>query len=156
MSDADADAGMTFPVARLQDLPRLVAFLQAACCGVDADARADLRLATEEVFVNILRHGYRSGAGPVEIRVGRAPDRVTVSIVDQAPQFDPSSIAAPDLDAGCADREVGGLGWHLVRRVMDEAGWAPGAERGNAYRLVRYLGGCSTRFQTHTEQETRT
>src|SRR5690606_3511589 len=139
MNDMGADAGMTFPAARLQDLARLVAFLDAACCGVDADARADLRLATEEVFVNICRHGYGARPGPVEIRVGRAADRVTVSIADQAPAFDPASIAAPDLDADCADREIGGLGWHLVRRVMDEAGWAPGAQCGNTYRLVRRL-----------------
>lgn len=156
MSDPDADARMTVRAARLQDLTRMVAFLDAACRGVDAEARADLRLAMEEVFVNICRHGYRAAPGPVEIRVDRAPDRVTVLIADQAPKFDPASIPAPDLDAGCADRELGGLGWHLVRQVMDDAGWAPGAERGNTYRLVRHLGAGATRFQTDTEQETRT
>ncbi|MGY1519852.1 ATP-binding protein [Luteimonas sp. A482] len=156
MSDPDADAGMTVRAARLQDLTRLTAFLDAACAGVDADAYADLRLASEEVFVNIVRHGYRAGPGPVEIRVSRGPDRITVLIADQAPRFDPASIPAPGLDAGWADREVGGLGWHLVRRVMDEVGWAPGAERGNAYRLVRHVGKSETRFQTHIEQETRT
>lgn len=156
MSDPEADAGVTFRAARLQDVARLAAFLDAACAGVDADAYADLRLAAEEVFVNIVSHGYRTWPGPIEVRVGRTPDRITVVITDQAPRFDPASIAAPDLEADWADRDVGGLGWHLVRRVMDEVGWAPGTECGNAYRLVMHVGKNRTGFQADTERETRT
>lgn len=156
MNVAVADACLTLAAARLQDLARVATFLDAACAGLEADARGDLRLATEEVFLNIVSHGYRTGPGPVEIRVGRAPDRITVVIADQAPEFDPASVAAPDLDADCARRRIGGLGWHLVRQLMDEVGWTPGAGRGNAYRLVRRVGASETESRSYTERETRT
>jgi anti-sigma regulatory factor (Ser/Thr protein kinase) len=130
---------MEFRADRLQDLARLPAFLDAACAGIDADARGDVRLATEEVFTNIYAHGYRSRSGPVDIRVGRSPGRITVAIADQAPVFDPASAPSADIDSDFDDRSVGGLGWHMVGRVMDEVGWAPGVERGNVYLLVKYV-----------------
>lgn len=128
-----------FRANRLQDLARLAAFLDHACAGIDADARGEVRLAIEEVFTNIYAHGYRGQHGPVDIRVGHSPGRITVAITDQAPAFDPASAPTPDIESDFGDRSVGGLGWHMVHRVMDEVGWAPGIERGNVYLLVKHV-----------------
>ncbi|HMZ31080.1 MAG TPA: ATP-binding protein, partial [Methanoregulaceae archaeon] len=43
-----------------------------------------------------------------------------VCITDTAPRFDPLSVADPDIGEGIDDRELGGLGVFLIRRVMDE------------------------------------
>ncbi|MGY1459246.1 MULTISPECIES: ATP-binding protein [unclassified Luteimonas] len=135
---------MEFRASRLQDLARLETFLDSACAGIDDEARSDLRLAIEEVFVNIFAHGYGSDSGPVDIRVSHAPARVTVAIADAAPAFDPAAVPTPDLDADCSERTVGGLGWHLVRSVIDEVGWAPGMEGGNVYLLVKHVAAGTT------------
>lgn len=144
VSGADATGLMEFRAGRLQDLARLEAFVDSACAGIDAAVRSDLRLAIEEVFVNIFRHGYGSDSGRVDIRVSHAPARVTVAIADVAPAFDPAVVPEPELDAGSIDRRVGGLGWHLVRSVMDEVGWAPGKEGGNVYLLVKHIAAGTT------------
>jgi anti-sigma regulatory factor (Ser/Thr protein kinase) len=139
VSGIDGMRGAAFQATGLEDLARLPAFLDSACAGVDAAARADLRLAIEEVFANIFRHGYRSESGLVGIDVEHAHGRLTVVVVDDAPHFDPASAPAPDLDADWDARAVGGLGWHLVRQVMDEVRWEPGAVRGNTCRLVKNI-----------------
>src|SRR5690606_12052671 len=78
MSGLVGAGSMEFRAERLQDLARLAAFLDNACDGIDADARGDVRLATEEVFTNIYAHGYRGEPGPVDIRVSHSPGRITV------------------------------------------------------------------------------
>ena len=152
MSGADGSVSMEFRAGLMQDLARLPAFLDQACVGIDADARGDLRLAAEEVFTNIYAHGYRGQSGPVYLRVSHSPGRITVSIADEAPAFDPASAPIPDIDSGFGDRRVGGLGWHMVHRVMDEVGWAPGRERGNVYSLVKHVAARATDFISQSEK----
>lgn len=128
-----------FVATQLADLTGLVAFVDRVCSsvGASADAASDLRLATEEVFVNILQHGYGDSAGSVTVRIGASPERITVTLTDDAPVFDPSEIQAPDLAADCDERRLGGLGWHLVHQVMDEARHERGAQGGNVFTLVK-------------------
>lgn len=139
MSGPGGAGNMEFLAGRMQDLAHLAAFLDKACAGMDAEAKCDVRLATEEVFTNIYMHGYRGQGGRVDIRVSHSPGWVTVEIVDQAPAFDPASAPKPDIDSGFDDRSIGGLGWHMVRQVMDEIRWVPGEGRGNAYVLVKHV-----------------
>jgi anti-sigma regulatory factor (Ser/Thr protein kinase) len=141
MKPPPAGAGSEFHATTVQDLPALATFLERACvqAGADADAASTVRLATEEVLSNILRHGYGNQPGLVTIRVDATPERITVRLVDTAPAFDPASVGAPDLDADWAERGIGGLGWHLVHQVMDEVRREGGARGGNVYTLVKKL-----------------
>ncbi len=139
MSSLSGGTSKAFRADRLQDLARLAAFLDNACAGIDADARGDVRLAIEEVFTNIYAHGYRGQSGPVDIRISHSSGRITVAIADAAPAFDPASAPTPDINSDFDGRSVGGLGWHMVRRVMDEVGWASGVGRGNVYLLIKHV-----------------
>lgn len=123
------------------DLAGLVAFVERACRSVDANAEAasDLHLATEEVFVNILQHGYAGRPGPVRVRIDATPERITVTLTDEAPAFDPREIRAPDLGSDGEHRALGGLGWHLVHQVMDEVRHEYAAGVGNVFTLVKEL-----------------
>jgi serine/threonine-protein kinase RsbW len=58
----------------------------------------------------------------LSVRVEGAGLRVVV--VDDGPAFDPLSIAAPDTGAGIDDRDPGGLGLHLVRRLASGLSYA--------------------------------
>jgi anti-sigma regulatory factor (Ser/Thr protein kinase) len=46
-------------------------------------------------------------------------------------------VSAPDLSAGWEDRAVGGLGWHLIRRSVDEVDYGPNPGGGNRLTLVK-------------------
>lgn len=141
MRRASPPAGAAvFRAAAMADLPALLAFVDAACDALDADgdARFAVRLAVEEVFTNILHHGY-GGSGPVEVAVDGGPRCVRVRLRDQAPRFDPAGAPAPDLASPLEEREPGGLGWHLVRQLVDEVEHRAGAGGGNTYTLVKQL-----------------
>lgn len=141
MTAAAAGTGVEFRATGMQDLPALATALERACAqaGADADAASAVRLATEEVLTDIFRHGYGDGPGTVAIRIDAAPGQITITLADQAPAFDPASVAAPDLDADWVERPLGGLGWHLVHRMMDEVRREPGPQGGNVFTLVKKL-----------------
>ena len=97
----------------------------------------DLNLALEELFVNVVDHG--GGTTDVEIELERTGKRVDVTLTDRdALDYDLTRHETVDVSAPLADREPGGLGIHLVRRVMDEVHYEH-AERKTTIRLVKYL-----------------
>lgn len=81
-----------------------------------------LLLACEELAANITEHSAGAGFMALSVRVEGAGLRVVV--VDDGPAFDPLSIAAPDTGAGIDDRDPGGLGLHLVRRLASGLSYA--------------------------------
>jgi anti-sigma regulatory factor (Ser/Thr protein kinase) len=58
----------------------------------------------------------------VEVELTRA--EIVLTVRDNGPAFDPLSRSSPSLDVEIADREVGGLGIHLVRELADECRYA--------------------------------
>ena len=132
----------SFRAVAMADLPALAAFVDTACdgFGADGEVRFAMRLAVEEVFTNIIEHGYR-GRGPVLVEVDGGPRCVRVRLSDEAPAFDPADAPVPDLESPLRDRDPGGLGWHLVRQLMDEVEHRhrPAPPRGNTYILVKQL-----------------
>lgn len=125
----------------LADLDAVVVLVADACkrVGASAEQAADLRLAVEEVFVNIVRHGYAGDSGPITVEVDATRERIVVRLIDQAPAFDPVDVAASDIGASLEARSVGGLGWHLVRQVMDDVRREPASGGGNQFILLKRL-----------------
>ena len=128
--------------ARPDALADLLGFLDAAIAGAGLDGTTahDLRLAAEEVCANVIAHAYPAGPpGPVTVRLERRPGAIAIIIEDAGIPFDPADAPTPGLDAGWSDRAIGGLGWHLVRRVMDDVRHEPIAAGGNRVTLLKRL-----------------
>jgi anti-sigma regulatory factor (Ser/Thr protein kinase) len=125
--------------ARRERLGELLAFVEGACAGLASDAARDVRLATEEVVTNVIEHGSAGAGGPITIGVRREPHRVVVVVEDRAPLFDPATVPPVDTAAPLEQRPIGGLGWHLATRVMDEVHHEPVHPRGNRLTLVKRL-----------------
>ncbi|AHF04625.1 serine/threonine protein kinase [Marichromatium purpuratum 984] len=108
--------------AEITALPQVLAFVldSAEQTGLGAEARGRLELAVEEVFVNLCTHAYPVDApGWAEISTHHADDRLTIEIRDGGIPFDGTRIPTPDLEQPLAARPVGGLGWVLIRRLVD-------------------------------------
>jgi serine/threonine-protein kinase RsbW len=132
-----------FRQARMENLPALMAAVEAACrerCAT-ADTTFDLKLAVEEVFTNIVRHGYPAGPGPVSLSIASEPDSLAVTLRDEAVPFDPAMAPLPDLESDWQTRPLGGLGWHLVRRLVDEVRHRPAPGGGNVITLIKRIPG---------------
>ena len=105
------------------ELARLAEFIDDCAAASDwpGDFSFQIRLIVEEIATNAVMHGVFDAPPPeVEVRIDDHEDSVTIAISDNGRPFDPLSIPAPSIDAPLSEREVGGLGIHLVREFADE------------------------------------
>ena len=73
-------------------------------------------LAVDEACSNIIRHGYGEGkTGDIILEVLYSNDELIFRLTDFADQVDKTTLRSRDLD----DLRPGGLGIHLIKKVMD-------------------------------------
>jgi len=126
--------------AKLESIPALLRFVESACLdlGLDDSATYDLKLAVEEACTNVIVHGYGPDrTGTITVRVVDDDGQVVVVVRDEAPSFSPHQIPAPDLSTAVEEREPGGLGWHLIRQVIDETQYAQDESGANLLTLIK-------------------
>ena len=80
-----------------------------------------LLIAADEVFSNIAAYAYPEGGGTIEIQVAKNSNgtELYMTFADRGIPFDPLEVRPPDTAAPPAVRQVGGLGIHIVRNLMD-------------------------------------
>jgi anti-sigma regulatory factor (Ser/Thr protein kinase) len=80
-----------------------------------------INLVLEELAINVMNHGHDEGLHDIEIALSSDADTLTIEIADDGRPFDPLHDA-PTANTAVAleDRQIGGLGIHLVRSMMDE------------------------------------
>jgi sigma-B regulation protein RsbU (phosphoserine phosphatase) len=104
--------------------------------GCGAECADDIVLAVDEACQNIIRHAYAGRDGEIVIEIERVGPDLVISLRDFAPPVDPSRVKPRDLD----DLRPGGLGTHLIRELMDCAGFAPPPpEGGNLFRMRKRI-----------------
>ena len=124
------------------DLTRLFAVRElvrsaADEAGAGEASTADLVQAVDEATTNAIIHGHGGKDGFVEVVVSTEADRLVVTIEDDAPAFDPTTVAAPDLSVFPGARRPGGMGILLARLCVDEMTYRPRPGGGNILTLVR-------------------
>jgi len=109
--------------AKLENLDKASDFITRGgkSLGFDEKKLSQIKLAAEEVIVNIINYAYPKGEGEIEISYSQRDDGAfKIEIIDRGIPFDPLSLPDPDVGASLEERKIGGLGIYLVRRVMDE------------------------------------
>jgi len=78
-------------------------------------------LAVDEICANLVQHAdVADFPGPTRVTVRRSGPDAIITVEDRGRPFDPANAPAPDLTSGWEDRPVGGLGWYLVRQMVDD------------------------------------
>ena len=106
--------------------------------GVKNDTLGDLCLVVDEAVTNIILHGYDDRDGNVDIQMERDGDSVVISIRDTAKSFDAADVETPHLETSLREREFGGMGVFLIRKLTDEAEFRTLQGGGNELRLVKH------------------
>ena len=146
----------------VQTVPQLAEFVDHVCeeAGFDMVTTMQMNLAIEEAVVNVMNYAYPGATGNVDIEAviqsGLAPDSVpgtlagsvpggfpargtlTFTISDGGVPFDPTAKAEVDTTLSAEERNIGGLGIHLIRKIMDTISYERSNDR-NILTLVKHL-----------------
>jgi serine/threonine-protein kinase RsbW len=111
-------------------------FFEAA--DVPTDHRFGVQLGLEELFTNLVKYG--AGAHPIEIELVRRHALLLASLTDvDVEPFDPTAAPDADVTLPLEERRPGGLGLHLIRRVVDRVDYTYENRRSRT-TLVKRLG----------------
>ena len=109
--------------ATVENLPKVIKFVeeQIAAFGCSLGVRAQIDVAVEEVFVNIAHYAYYPDTGPAVVRVETVeePLQVILTFLDHGVPFDPLKKNDPNIEQPLNNRDPGGLGIFMVRKIMD-------------------------------------
>lgn len=95
----------------------------------------ELKLALDEGFTNVVRHAHEGlpPETPIDIDLTLWDDRLEIRIWDRGEPFNPDTIAEPSPGT----LQVGGYGWFLLRRLVDEVAYQRYQDDKNCLLLVK-------------------
>lgn len=86
--------------------------------GLDDSASYFLDLTLEELFTNLVRHA--KGSDEIDIEIELDGDLMTIRLTDrETAAFDGNSLGEVNTEAPLMERQPGGLGIHLVKKMAD-------------------------------------
>ena len=71
--------------------------------------------------MNIANYAYapETGTATVRLELSGEPQTVAVTFIDSGIPFDPLKKADPDVSLPAEERDIGGLGIYMTKKVMD-------------------------------------
>ncbi|RJP55104.1 MAG: ATP-binding protein [Anaerolineaceae bacterium] len=97
-----------------------------------------LQLATDEAASNIIEHAY-AGIPDATLSVACEVrgDEIVITLQDTGRPFDPENVREPNLKADLSNRQIGGLGIYLMRKLMDSVQYEANANAGNTLTMTK-------------------
>ena len=110
--------------ATVEQLQNVIDFVNAHLEAVDCPMKSQMQMevAVEEIFVNIAHYAYAPEIGHATVRVEVSGDPVAVSItfIDRGVPYDPLAKEDPDVTLSAEERNIGGLGIFMTKKIMDD------------------------------------
>ena len=125
----------------IQQIPTLAEWIEGL--NVPQELNMPINLALEEIVSNVMLYAY-PGINDGKVFVEYSEDiseqgrRLIFTVSDSGIEFDPTQKADADITLSAEQREIGGLGIHLVRQLMDEIYYERVGDR-NILTLVKSL-----------------
>jgi serine/threonine-protein kinase RsbW len=100
-----------------------------------------IQLAADEAASNVIEHAYQGVSdGEIEVHCGVRGGTLTIQMLDHGKPFDPDSVRQPNIKADLSERQVGGLGIYLMRKLMDDVRYENKGRKGNLLTLTKRRG----------------
>jgi anti-sigma regulatory factor (Ser/Thr protein kinase) len=109
---------------RIEDLLRVNSIFESFATQHDIGGklRYHLLVSIEEILTNIIKYGFdEQGVHPIHITFRNDSGAIEMEFEDRGREFNPLEVGEPDLDTPIEDRQLGGLGIHLVKNMVDVA-----------------------------------
>ena len=100
-----------------------------------------LQLAADEAASNIIEHAYEGVSdADLDITCDMRGETIIITMHDTGVPFDPSRVKQPNIKADLSERQIGGLGVYLMRKIMDEVRYESNARTGNLLTMTKRRG----------------
>ncbi len=81
----------------------------------------EINVALDEIITNIISYAYNDKAEhKILVKIFFLEDGLKIQIEDEGIAFNPMERAEPDITKSVMERPIGGLGIHMVRKLVDE------------------------------------
>ena len=93
--------------------------------GCSMKARMAVDVCVEEIFVNIAHYAYapETGGAKVRVEVSGDPPVAAITFIDRGKPFDPLAKEDPDVTLSAEERDIGGLGIYMTKKMMDDVSY---------------------------------
>ena len=99
-----------------------------------------IQLVADEAATNIIEHAYQGVTdGQIEITCEMRGADLVITMRDHGKYFDFTKVKKPDLKADLSERQIGGLGIFLMRKLMDEVNYRSSGS-GNLLTMIKRKG----------------
>jgi anti-sigma regulatory factor (Ser/Thr protein kinase) len=107
--------------------------------GIPDRTRLKMHVVLDELLTNIISYAYLDDEKhDIGIKVELSADRLKMSLVDDGIPFNPLGLETPDTELSLEERKIGGLGIHLVRKIMDRVSYRRRIDK-NVITVVEFL-----------------
>jgi serine/threonine-protein kinase RsbW len=109
----------------------------AETAGFDASTAEQIGLAVDEATTNVIEHAYRGASDrEIELRYEDRGPELRIDVVDNGQTVDPKTVPRFDAERYVSERRTGGIGVHLMEKIMDSVTFSRSARR-NVCSLVK-------------------
>jgi sigma-B regulation protein RsbU (phosphoserine phosphatase) len=110
-------------------------------CGIPKTLCQKVNIVFDELLNNIISYAYKDNIEhEIIIELEFLVDRLSLTIKDDGVPFNPLEAKKPDTELSLEDREIGGLGIHLVCKLMDKVSYKRHIDR-NVISVTKQIKG---------------
>jgi PAS domain S-box-containing protein len=108
---------------KLPEIDRCLQALAEICQRFELppNIQQDFSVVLDDLLNNVISYAFSDAKEHIiDVVLSTDGQRFIVSVADDGVEFDPFTRKDPDILSGIEDREIGGLGIHLIRNLMDD------------------------------------
>ena len=110
--------------AERSNFPSVLSFVEENLAEIACPTKIkrQIAIAVEEVFINIASYAYAPDKGKAIVRIDTNKNLgiIAITFIDNGKPFDPTQSADPDTTLAADERQLGGLGIFMTKKLMDE------------------------------------
>ena len=126
--------------SKFENVRTLTDFVESSLEPLHPSPKAIMQIgvAIDELFSNVVRY---SGSSNMKLILNVNEDVLTAKLtfIDEGVEYDPLKKTDPDVSLSAEDREIGGLGIFLVKKIMDGVEYKRDGQK-NVLTVVKKLG----------------
>lgn len=110
--------------AKKDNIPSMLSFIDdfGKKHNFPEDFKNKLLIVGDELFSNIINHGYENNGGPVFVRLmfDETDNEFVITVIDKAKAFNQLEVNNPPVGTDVKTQRIGGLGIMIVKKIMTE------------------------------------